>query len=76
MPPKRKETSKDPTAFTFSPMKPKQSEIVVQKPPTSLQKPKDATIKPSDNKANTVLNNPATNEPSHSEAECLILGIL
>jgi len=76
MPPKRNETSKGPTAFSFSPTKPKESEIVVQKPPTSLQKLKDAPNKPSDMKPSAVPNNLVINKPSHSEAERLILGIL
>ena len=53
MPPKRNETSKGLPAFTFSPTKPKDSEIeiAVATPPKSPEKPIDAPSKVSDTEA-------------------------
>jgi len=77
MPPKGNETSKGPPAFTFSPTKPRETEITVQKPPTIPPKQKDAPSKVSETEARAAAtNSQTTNERSHSKAERLILGIL
>ena len=74
--PKRTQASKASPAFTFSPTKPRETEIVVQKPPTGPPKPKPASSTAGDTETNVGNNNSTTNERSHSEAERLILGTL
>ena len=65
MPPKKNETSKGPPAFTFSPIKPRESEITVQTPSTST-----STNPPA------VSNMEAAKAHLDSEVEQLILGAL
>jgi hypothetical protein len=76
MPPKRGETSKGPPAFASSPKKPRESEIVVQKPTTNPSKATDPSSAASNAEASSATKNPITNVDPHLEAKQLLFGIL
>ena len=76
MPPKRGEMSKGPPASAFSPKKPRESEIVVQKPLTNPSKATDPSSTTSNAEASSATNNSTTNIHSHLEAKQLMLDIL
>ena len=76
MPPKRGETSKGPPASAPGLKKSRESEIVVQKPPTNPSKATDPSPAASNAEASSATKNPTTNVDPHLEAKQLLLDIL
>ena len=76
IPHKKNETNKGLPAFTFSPVKPRESEIIVQKLSESISMTAVHPLISNDAEAKSETNSPITNRHPHSEAKRLILSIL